>query len=443
MKRPSKFALASVVGSVLTLAVMAGGPQTAPGAHARKQVNAAAETAEPTVLSTWLSGEAQSGANITVKEHAAAREHAELSGEHASKATGVVSYRIYSDSACTKEVASAGEFAVKHGKTRPSMAQRLLAGTYYWQASYSGDEANAPSSSACGAEVETVEPGPKSSVRAAFSCSSVTYVFKGFPDAPNNTVRELVKVDFKRFLHFTYTFHGPSGSNTIYLNVPVGHHKIQADAKWNSNGFAGEEDHPARGGISCTAIPRIYLGYADSDHFHSSAHPSPWRGDPGVTFDGCGYGGVDTCPTSSGSDIYDAGAMRIDAPASGAAIVVSGASVQIGPCSYKPWPGLSATVQPGKTLILTQTGKQPRCTSSSTAEQDNFDTSETFVLSPQYQEFKKTGICRNDGYVPSITLTIDGKVTTLNDTGQVLNSGGSDPDICKKVNEAQNWIQIQ
>jgi hypothetical protein len=45
--------------------------------------------------------------------------------------------------------------------------------------------------------------------------------------------------------------------------------------------------------------------------------------------------------------------------------------------------------------------------------------------------------------VPSITLTIDGKVTTLKDTGQVLNSGGTDPDICRKVNEAQNWIQIQ
>jgi hypothetical protein len=443
MKRRSKFTVTGLAGAVVALAVMAGGPQIAPGAHARKHVKAGAETAEPTVLSTWLSGEGQNGTNITVKEHAVVREHAELSGEHASNATGTVSYRVYSDSQCSNEVASAGEFAVKHGKVHPSRAQRLLAGTYYWQASYSGDEANAPSSSACGAEVLTVAPGPKSSVRATFSCSSVTYLFKGFPDAPNNTVHELIKVDFKKVFRFTYTFHGPSGSNTVYLDVPVGHHKIQADARWDSNGFAGEEDHPANGGITCTPRPHIYLGYADSDHFHATAHPSPWRGDPGITFEGCGYGGVDTCPTSNGSDVYDAGAIRIDAPASGAAIVVSGASVQIGPCSYKPWPGLSATVQPGKSLVLTQTGKQPRCTSSSSAEQDNFDTSETFLLSPQYQEFRKTGICPNDGYVPSITLTIDGKVMTLKDNGQILNSGGTDPDICRRINEAQNWVQIQ
>src|SRR4030081_496256 len=106
MKRRSKFAVIGLGGSVVALAVMAGGPQIAPGAHARKQVNPGAETAEPTVLSTWLSGEGQNGANITVKEHAAVREHAELSGEHASKATGTVSYRVYSDSQCTKEVAS-------------------------------------------------------------------------------------------------------------------------------------------------------------------------------------------------------------------------------------------------------------------------------------------------------------------------------------------------
>ena len=32
----------------------------------------------------------------------------------------------------------------------------LAAGTYYWQASYSGDSTNAASTSTCGSEVETV-----------------------------------------------------------------------------------------------------------------------------------------------------------------------------------------------------------------------------------------------------------------------------------------------
>ena len=35
----------------------------------------------------------------------------------------------------------------------------LTSGTYYWQASYSGDPANAPSKSTCGSEVETVTSG--------------------------------------------------------------------------------------------------------------------------------------------------------------------------------------------------------------------------------------------------------------------------------------------
>src|SRR5439155_16237922 len=45
------------------------------------------------------------------------------------------------------------------GKVPPSNPETLPAGTYYWQATYSGDKTNKGSSSKCGAEVETVEPG--------------------------------------------------------------------------------------------------------------------------------------------------------------------------------------------------------------------------------------------------------------------------------------------
>jgi hypothetical protein len=45
--------------------------------------------------------------------------------------------------------------------------------------------------------------------------------------------------------------------------------------------------------------------------------------------------------------------------------------------------------------------------------------------------------------VGTITLTIDGKTTTLKDAGQVLNGGGTDADICRKANEALAWSQIQ
>jgi hypothetical protein len=40
-----------------------------------------------------------------------------------------------------------------------SNPETLAPGTYYWQASYSGDASNQPSSSKCGSEVETVEEG--------------------------------------------------------------------------------------------------------------------------------------------------------------------------------------------------------------------------------------------------------------------------------------------
>jgi hypothetical protein len=54
-------------------------------------------------------------------------------------------------------VTSAGEVTVSAGKAPPSEAKTLEHGTYYWQASYSGDEANEKSSSKCGDEVLTVK----------------------------------------------------------------------------------------------------------------------------------------------------------------------------------------------------------------------------------------------------------------------------------------------
>jgi hypothetical protein len=48
---------------------------------------------------------------------------------------------------------------VSGGKVPASTAVTLATpGTYYWQASYSGDPTNAASTSTCGSEVETVTP---------------------------------------------------------------------------------------------------------------------------------------------------------------------------------------------------------------------------------------------------------------------------------------------
>ncbi len=114
-------------------------------------------SATPTQLSTSLSGGGQSGATITVKEGTAVTDSATLSGENASKATGSVEYNVYSDKECKTLAASAGTVEVAGGVIPASNAQTLAPGTYYWQASYGGDETNAESKSTCGSEIETVE----------------------------------------------------------------------------------------------------------------------------------------------------------------------------------------------------------------------------------------------------------------------------------------------
>ncbi|MDP1848291.1 MAG: hypothetical protein Q8K79_10915 [Solirubrobacteraceae bacterium] len=100
------------------------------------------------------------------------------------------------------------------------------------------------------------------------------------------------------------------------------------------------------------ATPNIFLGFADTLHAPSAAFvPSPWQGDPGVTFLGCTAGALE-CGGS-----YDAGAIRLDNPAANPTLTLVEAYVDIGPCHFEPWDVfLPATVGSGGTLILTQTG---------------------------------------------------------------------------------------
>ena len=114
----------------------------------------------PTSLTTSLSGGGASGSTVSVPSGTAVTDSATLSGADASTATGTVTYNVYSNSACTV-VASGGtpETITTAGTLPASSAVTLSApGTYYWQASYSGDSENGPSTSTCGTagEVETV-----------------------------------------------------------------------------------------------------------------------------------------------------------------------------------------------------------------------------------------------------------------------------------------------
>jgi hypothetical protein len=116
--------------------------------------------ATSTTVSTSLSSGSQSGTSITVPAGTAVTDTATLSGTNASTATGTVTYDVYSDAACTVAVSTGAAEPITTPGTLPSSSPVTLstAGTYYWQASYSGDADNAPSTSACGTtgEVESV-----------------------------------------------------------------------------------------------------------------------------------------------------------------------------------------------------------------------------------------------------------------------------------------------
>jgi hypothetical protein len=113
--------------------------------------------AKETSLVTSLLGGGQSGEGITVSAGTPVTDQATLGGENASTAAGTVDYSVYSDLKCTQLAAGAGTVKVSGGEVPPSNSEVFyLPGTYYWQASYSGDATNDPSVSECGAETETV-----------------------------------------------------------------------------------------------------------------------------------------------------------------------------------------------------------------------------------------------------------------------------------------------
>ncbi len=115
---------------------------------------------EPSALCGSLSGEGQSGADISVPAGAGVADRGALSGPNAGAATGTVTYNVYSDEACSDLVSAGTPQAITTPGSLPVSPLRTLSapGTYYWQAVYSGDTLNDASTSPCGAQVETVVP---------------------------------------------------------------------------------------------------------------------------------------------------------------------------------------------------------------------------------------------------------------------------------------------
>ncbi len=111
-----------------------------------------------TQITTSLTGGGGSGGSITVAPGTSVVDSSLLSGSNAGSATGSVTYSVYSDANCSQLVSGPDQESITTAGSMPDSQAVLLSspGTYYWQATYSGDSANAGSSSACGSEVETV-----------------------------------------------------------------------------------------------------------------------------------------------------------------------------------------------------------------------------------------------------------------------------------------------
>jgi ribonuclease HI len=76
-----------------------------------------------------------------------------------SNAGGTVTYTVYSDSGCSQNPVAGGTVTVASGKVPNSNTLTFnTAGTYYWQASYSGDANNNSATSPCTSEIVTVNP---------------------------------------------------------------------------------------------------------------------------------------------------------------------------------------------------------------------------------------------------------------------------------------------
>lgn len=166
------------------------------------------------------------------------------------------------------------------------------------------------------------------------------------------------------------------------------------------------------GSQAARADYEVQVGYADTVR-SSPFFPSPWQGGAGVdTFAGA---------TDSDGSI-DAGAIRIINNGS-SPITFNGMTVDSfgDGSSFNLW-GLFAgdTIQPGHSMILTQTG----------TSFENFDTSD-----------HQGGNSAADA-VPRVLLTIDGVPQTFLDTAQVLNTEGSDHLAQAGENESHAWRDI-
>jgi hypothetical protein len=115
------------------------------------------------------------------------------------------------------------------------------------------------------------------------SCKQVTWSFRGFPNAPGNTVNGQVTIehDHGTRLHSVFSFDGPSATITTPLDGHAGRYQVDAWAQWSTNGIKGHFD--IRGKVTCAAQPAMAIEKLQRIGTTSSYSPSPLTGLVGET----------------------------------------------------------------------------------------------------------------------------------------------------------------
>jgi hypothetical protein len=151
-------------------------------------------------LSSSLSdGGTHTGARIAETSPTNVTDQATLNGTHASTANGTISYKVYSDPACTHLVTDAtpSPNTVTTGLIPPSNAVGAASpfannATYYWQVTYtpgSGD-LNSAATSACGDEAMTFGTPPRPANGITTTLASGTQSGASISVAPNAPVTD-------------------------------------------------------------------------------------------------------------------------------------------------------------------------------------------------------------------------------------------------------------
>ena len=175
-------------------------------------------------------------------------DRATINGAKASIATGSVSYGLYSSPACTAGslVFNGGSAAVSGGLAAPSagVSKALGPGTYYWQASYSGDANNVAGLSTCGSEVLTVVPASSiggsgtsngTSVTITITCAStpctvtVTITISQASASAARKGKKHAKAKIVTLASGTFTIHNPGATKLQVRLTKTGRKLLAAD----------------------------------------------------------------------------------------------------------------------------------------------------------------------------------------------------------------------